>query len=309
MKPTVLAILCSDIHLSAKPPIARAGEPDWFKAMARPLRELRELGAKHEAPILCAGDIFHKWNSPPELISFAIEHLPKMYAIPGQHDLPLHSLEDIRKSAYWTVVKAGVVKNLPMGTDGTLVNTPAGHGLIRAFAFPWGVDIHPLRVRREEVNIALIHRYVWSDSLNSYPGAPAEQRLRTYRPTLRGYDIAAFGDNHKPFMGYCGECRVVNHGGLMRRNSDEIEHRPAVYLVMSDMSVFKHYLDCSKDVIDEGPSIELLEAEEFKAEAFIKELTEMDGASVDYPDAVKHYLKTRQVSKGATQLILQSIEQ
>ena len=35
--PQVLAILCSDLHLQMKPPVARSAEPDWFAAMRRPL--------------------------------------------------------------------------------------------------------------------------------------------------------------------------------------------------------------------------------------------------------------------------------
>ena len=100
----IIAIFAADLHLSLKAPIWRSTEQDWFEAMLRPLVELRTLATLHNCPIVYAGDIFDKWNSPPELINFAIEHLPKGHAIPGQHDLPLHNYEDIRKSAYWTLV-------------------------------------------------------------------------------------------------------------------------------------------------------------------------------------------------------------
>ena len=115
-KTRVVAIACADIHLQHTAPICRSGEPDWYAAMARPLEELRGLQENYDCPILCAGDVFNHWNNcPPELINWAIKHLPKMYAIPGQHDLPQHRLDDVRKSAYWTMVEAGVIENLPLG--------------------------------------------------------------------------------------------------------------------------------------------------------------------------------------------------
>jgi hypothetical protein len=54
----VIAILCADLHLSHKPPIARSNEPCWYTAMKRQLNELSNLSQKWEAPVLCAGDVF-----------------------------------------------------------------------------------------------------------------------------------------------------------------------------------------------------------------------------------------------------------
>ena len=72
----VIAILCADVHLSLNPPVWRSNEPDWFAAMKRPLDEIKELQKKnHDCPVFCAGDIFHKWDSPAELINWAIDNL------------------------------------------------------------------------------------------------------------------------------------------------------------------------------------------------------------------------------------------
>ena len=115
----VIALLVGDIHLSAKAPLCRAKEPDWFEAMARPLMELvdlqKQIGKESDGipPILCAGDVFDRWNSPPELINFALEYLPpQMYSIPGQHDLPNHNYNEIDRSAYWTLVAANKITNV-----------------------------------------------------------------------------------------------------------------------------------------------------------------------------------------------------
>ena len=109
----VIAIVCSDIHLSHKPPLARSGEPDWYVAMARPLNELRGLHSDYGVPVVIAGDIFDRWNSPPELIRFALDNLPKgAWVIPGQHDLPYHDYGALNRSALGVLIKADWVPNL-----------------------------------------------------------------------------------------------------------------------------------------------------------------------------------------------------
>jgi len=74
----VIAIICSDLHLSLKPPVFRSDEPDWFAAMQRPLDEIRRLQKHYGCDVLCCGDVFNDWNSSAELINWAVERLPKM---------------------------------------------------------------------------------------------------------------------------------------------------------------------------------------------------------------------------------------
>ena len=129
MNTPVVAIACSDIHLTLTPPAARAKEPDWFAAMLRPLNELRHLAKIHEVPIICGGDVFDTWRVPNELVNWAIQHLPEMYSIPGQHDLPFHQIDDIDKSAYRTLEWVGVLKQLP--SEGLWLDPIVVHGFGR----------------------------------------------------------------------------------------------------------------------------------------------------------------------------------
>ena len=85
-----IAVAISDVHLSHTPPPARSEEPDWYEAMRRPLKQVEYIARRNEVPIICAGDLFHRWWSPPPLVNFAIKTCPKMFAIPGQHDLQYH---------------------------------------------------------------------------------------------------------------------------------------------------------------------------------------------------------------------------
>jgi predicted phosphodiesterase len=105
----VKAIFVADLHLSLHPPIARSGEKDWLGVQAGYLNQLQVLASKHKAPIICAGDIFHTWNAPSELVNHTLSHIPIMGAIPGNHDLPLHNYEDMHRSAFYTLVMTDTV--------------------------------------------------------------------------------------------------------------------------------------------------------------------------------------------------------
>ena len=61
----VIAILCSDVHLSDKPPVARSTEPNWMKAQEHVLVQVNDLAKTYSCPVVCAGDIFDKWDSSP----------------------------------------------------------------------------------------------------------------------------------------------------------------------------------------------------------------------------------------------------
>jgi hypothetical protein len=141
-KPYEVAVVVSDLHLTLKPPVGRSEEKDWLGVQANYLTQLGNLalvGSMLPIPILIAGDIFDRWNAPAELINFVIAHMPKYtWAIPGQHDLPHHNYDEITKSAYWTLVEAGCIYNIPPHQP---VNT---HTSLRVHGFPWGCKLTPL---------------------------------------------------------------------------------------------------------------------------------------------------------------------
>src|SRR5574340_1610341 len=74
-----VAILCSDIHLSHRPPLARACEDDWYGVQAGYLQQVFTLAGDvgkprgmRGVPIVIAGDIFDKPQPPVELVNFAL---------------------------------------------------------------------------------------------------------------------------------------------------------------------------------------------------------------------------------------------
>lgn len=305
--PHVLAILVSDLHLQARPPVARSTEPDWFKAMARPLNEIANLAEEHGAVVLYAGDIFDRWNAPPEVINFALRWLPQGFAIPGQHDLPNHSYEDIKKSAYWTLVAAGKLENIQPDRP---VSFPDGFNRsLRVYGYPWGFDPRPTyKSEPDEIQVALVHKFIWTAD-TGYEGAPPSATVAAYRGTLTGYDAVAFGDNHKGFITQRkGGPVICNCGGMMRRKTDERSYRPGCGLLMSDGSVQRHYFDTTQDSF-----IELTAAAEtvdrlLDMSAFVEGLEAL-GANdaLDFEASTKRFLEGNEIPERVREIILASL--
>lgn len=295
----LVAILCADIHLSHKAPIARSAEPDWYAAMLRPLRQLSDLAADHQVPVICAGDVFDRWNSPPELINFALAHLPCMHAVPGQHDLPNHSYEERKRSAYWTLVEAGRITNLRKGDV-------VGKELL-CNGFPWGEDVRP-PIKEDGIWIAVVHKYIYRRG-EGYSGVPKEQQVAGYSKALDGYDVAIFGDNHIGFQGEVGGCTVFNCGSLMRRNIDQRDYQPMVGLLFSDGTVEPHFLDCSEDkfIDKEKAGNELISGLDLTK--FMEELEELGGGELDFRSAMDLYFKRTETSESVQKVVLEAMDE
>lgn len=297
----VRLIAIADIHLSHTPPVARSTESNWYAAMTRPLKQLRKLQEQYQVPIVCAGDIFHKWNPPCELINFALEHLPLMYAIPGQHDLPMHSYADIERSGYWTLVKAGRIKDLAP-------DRPGGFENVRINGFPWGHEITPIDDAHDLCQeIAVVHQYLWIKGCG-YHNAPADKRLKACKSKFKGYDVVIVGDNHTPFKVTKNHQTVLNCGSLFRRNIDQIDYKPAVWLVKSDNTVEPVYLDCSKDKFLESDKLARIKVGGKSMHQFLERLKDLKDVALSFEEAVSRYLRKEKVSSEVEKIILAALE-
>lgn len=297
----VVAVVCSDIHLSHKPPIARTGEKDWYRAMSRPLRQLRRLVEKHNVPVLCAGDIFDTWKVPPQLINFALKQLPdNIYAIPGQHDMPYHDIDQLDKSAYYTLVKAGKIVNVKPNRAYLL-------GDMFLHAFPWDTPIKPCKNGADKLHVALIHKYVWYGKAKYDTAKQADRMIGKYFGLqLKGYSTAIFGDNHKHFSTEIKDCHIFNCGTLIRRHSNEKEYHPSIGLLHLDGSVDCVQLDTSRDKVEKTIKIAKLE-EDPDFSQFIDELGTIEDFGLDFQKTIKHVLKEKKPKQAIRRIILEAI--
>ena len=292
-----IAILCSDIHFSRNPPAARSSEPDWYKAMGRQWDEVYEISNNGQLPIIIAGDIFDRWNSPPELINFVIDvfsPFADVLAIPGQHDLPNHVYEERYRSAYGTLERAGAIRNLD-NCNGVALNDNADAWL---FPFPWGLEIEG--VEKEDppppAKVAVCHSFICFEA--SFPGSE-EQTVEKYLPKLKGYDVAVFGDNHRGFKYWAEDSdtkeqiglTILNCGTFYRRHSTEIDYKPMVGLLQSDGTIKTHYLDVSQDEFLSKSDLKdkIEETAEFRE--LMDELKQLGPDSLDFRQALRCYME------------------
>jgi len=300
----VVAIYLSDIHLSLKPPAARRGEDDWFNAMAYTLGQVTAAASRYDVPVLCTGDIFDHWRAEPALVNFALGFLPDMYAIPGQHDMPLHSLELIKKSAFWTLVMAGkVTPVMPAPAQPVVIQK---QGLV-VYGFPWGSPITPpLEYEKNWSPIALVHQYIWQQGA-CYPGAPEENKVSKVRGLLSGYLSAAFGDNHQGFVFDLGEGRKgMNCGTLMRRKADEAGYTPHIGLLCRSGNVLVHHLRTSTEVLDKTVKDVRSPEEVTDLRVFFDEIGNMQRNTIDFLEALKWAMESRNVEVDVRKEILKA---
>ena len=253
-------------------------------------------------PILYAGDIFNQWNASPEVINFALANLPEGWAIPGQHDLPNHNYEEIKRSAYWTLVEAGLLTNLEPDKE-----TEIG-GDILATGFPWGFDLKPPRHPGAAVtHIAVIHHFIWTNKETGYPGAPEASHVKHPTTKFTGYDVEVYGDNHKGFLLEGSGTNIFNCGALMRRKTDERNYRPGVGLLHTDGTVTRHYLDTSQDKFIQATEAEEAVEKILDMTAFVSGLRDLEtNDALDFVTAVKWFLKDNKVVGRVAEIILEA---
>lgn len=258
--PSAIAIFVSDIHLSHTPPAARSNEPDWYAAMGRTFAMLAKIQKRYGTPpIFCAGDVFDRYNPPPELINFAIEQMPCMYAVPGQHDLPNHRYSDIERSAYWTLVEAGILTDLGSGAVLRFEN-------FTLFPYPWDFDPEETPLpRSKKPAIALIHKFMW------YGDPEHELHSRTtlvnqcFQKWGKKFKLVVSGDNHQSFR-YTpqneSKVRMLNCGSFMRRSIDQSAHRPVAWVLLDDWTVTYEDLGHPGDVMLSREETQKIEQQE-----------------------------------------------
>lgn len=257
-----MALAISDVHLSHSPPRARANEPDWYAVMARQLDELIELAREFDAWIVIAGDLFDRWNSPPELINFALSYFvdyPRVLMIPGQHDLPNHRLDEAHRSAYWAVARhtPPIIPHAGYLFDWGSETSPA----FICEGYPFGakrvpISFTPTATYGDRPVIALFHDFVWRKKEIPYQGAPVEKSLarrKDFHEFARaGYRYLICGDNHQRFHHNfklppkAPPCTLINCGSFFRRHVSD-PHHPGVWCLTTRDALFLPLLSALED--------------------------------------------------------------
>lgn len=297
----------SDIHLSLLRPVSR-GEDDWLGTTKKALGRVVEIvnAAKahpHDSmPLVMSGDLFDRWNAAPELINFALKYLPPMIAIPGQHDLPYHSLTNIERSAFLTMACADKITYVGpagrVGVDGGMIT-----------CFPWGVETKKPEPALDGLQIAIVHAYCWKTGCD-FPGAPPEGHVDRWAKRLAklGYDVAFFGDNHKPFKAEYDKITIVNCGPIMRRSANDADIEPSVWLLYSDGSVKRKKLNLEEQLLTRKQMVAKVESQAGDFDAFIEDARQISAGSFEFMDILMEIMERRRVRRELREQVMKLAE-
>ena len=248
MKPDIIDI--ADVHLRDDPP--RCREDEFWQTQWEKIKWIRKLSEKYpHATVLCAGDLTHHWKSSPELISKAIQELPPMLVVPGQHDLPEHSLQNLRRSTLLAIccgrpdiqlLHSGHTVALFDDNNDVLVH---GYGYHQSWD---GEETH-----KNQFNILLWHKMVWHRK-EPFPGAGIGNEDKRIIQSLKGqFNLVITGDNHQPFVYEKDKTTLINAGSVMRTEVGQMDHKPRAYLIeihnLKTVEVEPKYIPIEKDVV------------------------------------------------------------
>jgi hypothetical protein len=277
LQTTPLAILCSDLHLRETTPRARA-ESDWYGVMELQLNALQQAASDLDnLPIICAGDVFDKWNPSAELVNFAIAKLPPIFAIPGQHDLRYHAYEERHRGAYGALCKARKITDLIAG-EYNLIRVLGGKHLW-VWAMPWSkYELpKPKAESHGDLRLGVLHQYRWCNQLNKHAMADDTSRIDSLFP---GLDALLIGDNHIPWE----LPRILNHGGFIPQNADQRDYVPHYGVLYGDGHIERKPYDVpAPQWVEEW----IPEAKQSVADGLIEELQSLETTSDSFLDILR----------------------
>ncbi len=309
------AILTADLHIMERCPECREPE-EFFAAQERKIEYLCGLQIKYECPIIIAGDVFDRWKSSPELIFKTINQFTKflypIIAIPGQHDLPNHNLNEYHRSSLAVLEAAKLVTGVINHGRVTVSSDKFTEDMDFSIKlFPWGVPLTNYKTEWKKLEkknvpkIAVIHEGIYQEDA-PFPGC----LWRTAKKLLKncsGWDLIVSGDNHKTFTEKNRETLLVNPGSFMRIRADQTDHKPCIFLWDSVKNkAVPEYLPIEKNVIKRN-HIEIQKQRDDRMTAFIDTLGEEDIISLNYTDNVVHFLESHRISKRVQKIIHQSL--
>lgn len=254
-------LIVGDLHLRDDQPLCRTD--DFWETQLNKLMWLRKFWIGLGRPrILQPGDVFHRWRSSPQVITLALEKSPPMICVPGNHDLPNHSLQGWERSALYTV-EAASDSWMVLTDDRIQVNS--GPTIV---PFPWGSRVGNASEGGRDVRVAVVHDMV----LDGGEGVPAGMSSTGLLSEMDGYSLIVTGHNHRQFVREYRGRHLINPGSFTRQTSAEA-HSPAVYLWWMDGIIERIPIPHDPDAVSRE-HIRRVEERDGRLEAFVESLLE-----------------------------------
>lgn len=269
-------LLTADWHLRDDVPTSRTDRDTYFETQFSKVEYLLDYSKKVEAPIIVAGDIFHKPKVSPKLINRLHDVLSKLgapiFALPGNHDVLNHNLEQLHECSYTTLYNMGLIwkSDIQYNQELDLISAELP-------TFSGGVQI--------------IHTLIWPETkINK--GFTVDEIFQMYPENL-----LVCGDNHKTFVAKRHQRTLVNPGSLLRMSADQKDHRPSFFVYDTDTRALEQiYIPVKDNVLTDVHIVEEAEKNE-RMEAFITKVNTSWEAEVDFVKNMDKYLETNKHSE------------
>lgn len=283
-------LLTSDWHIRSTAPENRTD--NFLEAQEKKIDFILQLAKERKALVVISGDIGHSaaWDmeSLEKYIAKFKESKVRIFAIPGQHDIPYHQLKKIRKSAFGILLASKAIE---------FKRTLIFPDVVLHF-YPYSAEIKPLTEDKQSgktKHIAIVHTLLTDSAQDTqkYGGASSLDFLRKHKD----FDLIVSGDNHKTFTHKGGSRFLINPGSLMRSSINQTKHEPCVFLFDTKkweyerikIPVEQHVFDTEKKAV--------LEVAEEKIDRYIANLKSVKVESSSFENAIKIFLKKNSVEK------------
>jgi len=298
------AIFVADLHLTDSTPVSRTD--NYFLAQQNKLTFLQSLSTRNNnCPILCAGDVFDHWKASPWLCSMAYNFLPRPFiGIPGQHDLPGHSIQQYQKSALALIESIdGYVWMLQGGKMefNNLYIAGVPFGQLEDFD-PEALDISPGKRK-----ILLLHELTWKDrkphwSKGDYTVDELLMEFGEY------FDLIITGDNHSGFVKQGEYSTLVNPGSMLRITADQADYQPRCYLYYSDNNEVKPVNIPIEKNVHTREHIDVKKERDERIEAYIEKMNQSWEVGLSFQKNLEAFFRENKTPKKVKEVIQWHLE-
>lgn len=287
----MIIVATGDLHITTAKPKRRKDnywEEQWRK-MEFILHTAKSAGA---SIILQPGDFTDSHKANDFLKQFIISWMNEkrqfgiwtpIWCVYGQHDMRYHSSQ-LENTPLRVLETAKVVNILSSNKPAEFADE---HHEVNIYGASWNEEIP---VPGNGFNILVTHRMIYQEKLWSKQEV-GERAVGLLIKTK--FDIIVSGDNHQSFLEKKGNRYLINCGSLMRMKSDQINHKPCIYIIDTvERKVEKKLIP----VIPAGEAFDLdkvrkeKERDE-KIEAFVAKLKASDKPlDLDFAEALRNRL-------------------
>lgn len=287
---TCTAILTGDWHLRETVPLCRTD--DFMDFQARVLGQIESIRVENQCDlILNSGDLFEHWKAPPELLSFALYHLPeKMQVIYGNHDLPQHNLGKNEKSAVHVLELAERLK---------ILWNHGGH---------WEQEPNwtaPYIIAGRRVIIWHVMHYHMTPPWPGAVGYSSDQLLDLCDE--HDIDLILTGHYHRTVYKTRNGRTVFNGGAITQQTIDQVDHKPCVGLWNAETNTVRiQYLMNGREFISTEHS-DTKKAKSERYDAFIQRTRALTRPDLDFEENLNTFFHENKTPEAIRRIIIDAL--